>query len=329
MSENSHHGQSVTERITESVVASEYGGQRLDIYLSRRFDYLSRSQWQKKLKEGEIFLNGKPVRHHEKVNTGDMVSFSPPSSDEPEIDPFYSVVYDDDFYMGVSKSGNLPVHPSGAYFRNTLTGLLEEDYSRKFFPMHRIDRETSGLVMLGRDSDCASRFQSAFQDVSKKYIAIVRGNPGRENFDVAMPIGPDSDSPVKKKRKAFHGAGESALTKFRLIAGNGNFSVMEASPVTGRTHQIRVHLEYAGLPILGDLIYGGDESLFLELVENGDSSDLRIRAGFVRCALHAYSVLFSHPVTGGEIEISAPLPDDMREFIESEFPELDPAVLLL
>jgi len=307
----------MSNRKMETSVSPEFSGLRLDLYLSRRFTYLSRNRWQALIKSGEVLLNGITAKYSKKVSRGDEIIFSPPSNNEPEVDPSFQIVFEDEYYLGVSKSGNLPVHPSGAYFNNTLTEILEMKYGKKFYPMHRIDRETSGLVMLGKKSDYASKFQTGFDNVRKSYLAIVNGVTRNRDFTVDVPMGPDPKSRVRKKRMAHSTAAERACTRFELLGCDGERSLIRAFPVTGRTHQIRVHLEYLGIPIAGDLLYGGDETLFLKLVEEGDSLELRERAGFARCALHSESLSFEHPYTGEDVCVSAPVPDDMYGAVKS------------
>lgn len=196
--------------------------------------------------------------------------------------------------------------------------ILERLYNHKFFPIHRLDRETSGAILLGKNNEAASFVQSAFDNVSKMYTAIVRGGVGERSFVVDVPLGQARNSSIRKKREAFHGAPEKAVTEFSLISVSPEkkFSLVNAVPVTGRTHQIRAHLHYAGYPIIGDKIYGSDEGIYLRYVEEGDSLVLQKLAGFKRSALHSSYLKFYHPYAERFIEINAPLLPDMEEFIE-------------
>ncbi|NTV83910.1 MAG: hypothetical protein HGA23_06365, partial [Bacteroidales bacterium] len=203
-------------------------------------------------------------------------------------------------------SGNLPVHPSGVFFRNTLVMLMEAAYGAKFYPVHRLDRETSGAILFGRSAGAASLIQRDFRNFSRSYLAVVRGVPDRSEFTVDMPIGPAAGSLIRKKREAYEGAPEEARTDFRVVSSADGFSLLEAFPVTGRMHQIRVHLKYAGLPIAGDKLYGEDETVYLDYVNSGPTGSVIERAGFSRCALHSRTIEFIHPYTGAEIFIGQP-----------------------
>jgi 23S rRNA pseudouridine1911/1915/1917 synthase len=196
--------------------------------------------------------------------------------------------------------------------------ILERLYNQKFLPIHRLDRETSGAILLGKNNEAASSVQSAFDNVSKMYTAIVKGGIEGKSFIIDVPLGQARNSSIRKKREAFFGAPEKAVTEFSIISVSSDreFSLVNAFPVTGRMHQIRAHLSYAGYPIIGDKIYGKDESIYLRYVEEGESNELENRAGFKRCALHSSYIKFYHPYEKSFIEINAPFLPDMEEFIE-------------
>ncbi|MCP4134873.1 MAG: RluA family pseudouridine synthase [bacterium] len=304
--------------INESIVPEDCSGLRIDKYLAKRFTYLSRSQWQKEIRAGRITLNNKEIRNdHKKVMEGDSILYSGREIEEPEIDRNYSILFEDANYMAINKPGNLPVHPAGRYFFNTLTAILEEDFGCKFFPVHRLDRETSGLILMAKNSEAASKIQSSFHRVKKSYIAIVHGSVNSNEFSIDLPIGPAKNALVRKRRAAFPGAEESAATHFKKLLTFGDYTLVKAMPVTGRLHQIRVHLNYAGFPIVGDKIYGLDERFYLEFIEKGLSEELLEKLILPRCALHSRSLLFYHPFLDKDILIKAPVPDDFRDFIES------------
>ncbi len=304
------------ERIIESAVPQGTAAMRLDVYLPERFSYLSRTAWQKEIAAGRVLVNAEPARvPGKKVRPGDIVSYIPEEMAEPEIDPSYTIIFEDEYFVAVNKSGNLPVHPSGVFFRNTLVMLMEQERGVKFFPVHRLDRETSGTILLGKTAEAASMAQKIFGTFTKKYIAVVRGVPVQQEFEVNLPTGPARGSIVRKKRGAYEGAPEESLTRFRLLSAAKGYSLVEAVPVTGRMHQIRVHLESAGYPIVGDKLYGHDGSLYLEYVESGLTESVIRRAGFTRCALHSCSLEFIHPYTGASVEIIAPIPADMQSLM--------------
>ncbi|PKL17479.1 MAG: RNA pseudouridine synthase [Spirochaetae bacterium HGW-Spirochaetae-5] len=306
------------DRIMESLVGENYHGLRLDIYLSRRFSYMSRTSWQKEITAGKLILNGSVILNVKKhVCSGDMIEYIAGEIIEPEVDSDFTVIFENENYLAVNKTGNLPVHPSGIFFRNTLVMLLEDQRGEKYYPVHRLDRETSGALLLGKNSAAASEVQKNFGKVGKEYLTIVRGNLKEGKFTVDTPIGPARDSLINKKREAYENGSESAITEFERISSTDLYSLVKASPVTGRMHQIRVHLKYAGYPIIGDKIYGDDETIYLDYIKSGDSDELAQRAGFTRCALHSHSFSFFDPFEKRKIKIIAGIPADMDLFLKN------------
>jgi len=303
------------DRMIESPVPAGYEGLRLDLYLSKRFSYLSRTTWQREIGEGRVLLNGAVILNVKKrVLEGDMILYNPRSLEEPEVDFNYSIIFENDNYLAVSKTGNLPVHPSGIFFKNTLVISLEEKLGSKFYPVHRLDRETSGAILLSRSAEAASAVQRNFSGVSKEYTAVARGI-FPERLSVDTPIGAARNSLIKKKREAYPGAEEEALTRFSLLSSAGNFSLVRAVPVTGRMHQIRVHMKYAGHPILGDKMYSDDETIYIDYVKSGNSDDVVSRAGFQRCAVHSSLLVYHDPYENREIRIEAELAEDLKDLI--------------
>ena len=138
------------------------------------------------------------------------------------------------------------------------------------------------------------------------------------DFSVGMPIGPARSSLINKKREAYHGAPEEALTRFTTVYTNGTLSLVKAWPVTGRLHQIRVHLLYAGYPILGDKIYGADERIYLEYIKGGLTPELADRSGFPRCALHSCSLTFFDDYEKRFIWVTADIPSDIIQLLDRE-----------
>lgn len=307
------------KRIVESLVNEHYSGMRLDLYLSKRFSYHSRTLWQREIAEGKIILNGSVIVNvKRKIYPGDRLEYMAGEIHEPEIDPEYSVVFENENYLAVNKTGNLPVHPSGIFFRNTLVALLEEKHGEKFYPVHRIDRETSGAVLFAKNSRAVSAVQGGAGIMEKEYLAVVRGVFIEPDFSVDMPIGPARSSLINKKREAYGGAPEEALTRFNTVCTNGTLSLVKAQPVTGRLHQIRVHLLHAGYPILGDKIYGSDERIYLEYIKYGITPALIRRSGFSRCALHSCSLTFFDGFEKRSVRIAADMPKDICELLNRE-----------
>lgn len=307
------------EFFTHYKITEKYSRMRIDRLLSQRYGYLSRSEWQKEISRGKVTCNGVVVTSHDRrVRAGDLLSYAGRDAAEPAVDRDYSVLYEDEFLLGINKPGNLPVHPAGIFYHNTLLSFLGARYPMKLHLLHRLDRETSGVVILAKDPQVASQVQKQFDSVGKKYIALVHGMPEHDEFMVDMPIDLDPVSGIEHKRAAFDGARQAACTEFSRLASFNGVSIVKAVPRTGRQHQIRVHLKHAGFPIVGDKLYGTDESLFPEFVKNGLTDDLLARLGFGRCALHSRSIRLDHPVLKKQIVIKAPLPEDMRRYINDK-----------
>jgi len=291
---------------------------RLDSYLSERFSYLSRSSWQKEIKSGRILINSTPCFLSSLLlKKGDLIKFTAEEKEEPPVDFSYKILYEDSFFIAVQKSGDMPVHPAGKYFQNTLLYILEKEYSAKLFPAHRIDRETSGIILFAKNPQTAAKLQDEISKGQKTYTAIVRGKTPSE-FENSTSIGdsPENMSTVRKKRFAGKDGTEKAHTSFRTVFSFGDFSFIKAFPETGRLHQIRVHLENSGFPIVGDKIYGGDDSLFVRFINEGMTPELEEKLLMKRCALHAASIEIKHPDNGINIKINSPMPEDFITFIK-------------
>ena len=309
------------EKITVSTVPETVPEQRIDRYLAGRFTYFSRSRWQKEIQDGRVLCNGRPVTSgHKTVKAGDSISYAGTDREEPPVKTDYSVIFEDDHLLAVNKPGNLPVHPSGCFFNNTLLMLLRKSFGEEIYPVHRLDRETSGLILFSKNRELTAAFQQGLSKGQKTYLAVVHGHPEKESFTVDVPIGNDIKSPIRKKRAAYEGAPESALTRFTAVSDHGDFSLLRAEIETGRQHQIRVHCLYSGLPIVGDKIYGIDETCYLEFIEQGVTERIISTLKFHRCALHSSSISLVHPVSGRRMLLESPLPPDFRQLVPGLFP---------
>ncbi|MBN1500438.1 MAG: RluA family pseudouridine synthase [Spirochaetes bacterium] len=296
---------------------------RLDRFISGKLDFFTREKWKEEIRDNRLQVNNCIVTNpHRKIIPGDTITYLCRERSEPEIDAGFSIIFEDENIIAVNKTGNLPVHPSGIYFQNTLVTLMMEKYPNIYL-IHRLDRETSGIILAAKTPEAATKYQKSLKDAQKTYTAIVFGNfPDKLTID--MPIGfaydlnmiEDFTKKVKKKRAAFKNAPECAETEFQKIAQLNNYSVVAALPQTGRLHQIRVHLQYAGFPIVGDKLYGHDETCYLEFLQNGLTEHILKKTIMPRCCLHASSLEITDPFSGRRNFFEALLPSDMKEFIE-------------
>lgn len=306
------HIEATIEQKLISIVPDGYKPIRLDSYLAGRFTYLSRSKWQKEIKLGRIFVNDKPITiAHFTVNQHDVIEYKRQPAQEPPVDATFIVLYEDNHIIAVNKSGNLPTHPAGKYFHNTLTMILWHTIGIQCMPLNRLDRETSGVVILAKSGRIASEFLKHIHTFSKTYYAIVHGNCNFTEKLIDTPIGISKNSAIRKKRSAYIDAKWHAQTLVKVIRNYYAYTLIKAIPKTGRTHQIRVHLEHIGHPIIGDTLYCNNDSEFLSYIQSNGNYE-RI---FPRCALHARMYRFYHPYLQKFIAIKAPLPHDMRTFL--------------
>lgn len=302
-------------RIIKSRPGAAGAGRNLLDYLSGRFDYRSRGEWSAALDNGEFLVNGLPASGEVVLAPEDVVEWLPGEIPEPEVDFSWRELYCDGQVLAVAKSGNLPTHPAGAYFRNTLWYELRRRYG-EIHPVNRLDRETSGVVLLALNVDAAARLQRSLPSMKKEYLLLVEGL-WRERGAVTISgwLRRDDGSAVRKKQRLYpEPPGREAVTEFRFLAAADGVSKLAVHPLTGRTHQIRASALSAGYPVVGDKLYGVDERLYLkqsrgELTE-ADMAGLRMR----RQALHASALEFPHPETGEIIRVEAPEPEDFPVF---------------
>ena len=305
-------------RIITSRIPLTAAGQSLTGYCAERFTYLSHEQWQKEIDKGNLSLDGGIVSDPAtSLKGGEILVWDGSSIVEPEVDDRVTILYEDMWFAAVDKPGNLPVHPAGRYFNNTIVALMQEHCGRKVYPVHRIDRETSGVLLLAFDEKTAGSLSAALTQGSKEYLALVHGVFPDEELIIDLPLGPDGESAIRKKRRAWPGGNQGAVTRFQKVLTTGDISLVRCFPETGRLHQIRAHLLSAGFPIVGDKLYGRDETAFLKFIEHGLTAELLERLILPRTALHAAGLVFSHPQSKQNMIIRAPLPPMFSELIRS------------
>jgi RluA family pseudouridine synthase len=294
--------------------------QTLIEFLSKRFTYLSVVEWEGRIEAGKVVVNGHTASPGQPLRAGDEVAYTTNSWEEPDVNVNYRVVFEDDQLLAVSKPAPLPVHAIGAYFRNTLMQLLRSDRpeAQDFHLVHRLDSETSGVLLLVKDAKYLKGLQKQWSTdrVQKTYQTIVFGKfpAGARLLDA--PVGKKDGSSVRMKLAVNGSEAKASTTEFSLLETRGNFSLVEARPFTGRTHQIRVHLEHLGFPIVGDKLYSGDDETFLHFYEHGWDDWLKERVLLPRVALHAVRLEFPHPITGKAVLLEDKLSEDLVRFWE-------------
>jgi 23S rRNA pseudouridine1911/1915/1917 synthase len=301
-------------------VPNECAGWRLDHFLKRRIGRLSRTKIQSIIREQIFFPDGRRARPSSAVRAGEVLVIRRPAPIEPPVPRHFSILYEDECLLVIDKPAGLPMHTTAKFLHNTLTALLRERYPDE--PMqiaHRIDRETSGVLLVARTRAAASFLTTAFarRDVEKTYLALVKGEP------------PDAgviDRPLKLLESPTHimmgphPEGLVAVTRFRVVRRFAGHALCEAEPETGRQHQIRVHFASLGFPIVGDKLYGGGEALFMQSCEGMTPELLAAFDGLPRHALHAHRLTFPHPRTRAPMTVESPLPADLVDYMA----DLDP-----
>jgi 23S rRNA pseudouridine1911/1915/1917 synthase len=299
------------------VVPRECDGWRLDHFLKHRIGRLSRTRIQEIIAT-QISLGERRARAAACVRAGQTILLTRPAPVEPEVPRTFEVLHEDPAFLVIDKPAGLPMHTTAKFWRNTLVAVLRERYPGQHTEIcHRIDRETSGVMLIARTPDAGAFLKTAFarRTVKKAYLALCKGSPPDEGV-VDQPI-KLLESPTHLMMGAAHD-GLSAVTRFRVVRRFADHALVEASPETGRQHQIRVHLALLGFPLVGDKLYGAGEKYFMEACDRGISAELLERFdGLPRHALHAARLTFPHPVTRAPFTISAPLPLDMADYMTS------------
>ncbi len=303
-------------------VENAENGLRLDLLLARRYASVARPLWQERIRDGHVLLDGRPARPAHRVRAGQIIEFVFVPKAEPPVNTAYRVLYRDDDLLCIDKPPDLPVHPSGVYREHTLYALLKRDFGSDFTVhlVHRIDRETSGLLLLAANPAAARTLGHAFQtgQVRKEYLTIVEGD-FPERLDADGWLGAAGLSEVRKKRsfiriEAMHPGPpgfQRARTEFHRVRARGGLSLVGCRLHTGRMHQIRATLRSLGYPVVGDRLYGVDETLYLKLIHDQETAADRARLRMGRTALHSVRLTLPHPVSGAEMRFEAALPDDM------------------
>ncbi len=295
----------------------EQEGGRLDAFLAERVPELSRSRIKKLIDQGLISLDGRPAKAAARLKPGQVVELTvpPPEPAELTAEPLeLKVVFEDEHLVVIDKPPGLVVHPAPGHGRGTLVhGLLHLIPDLKGVGgverpgiVHRLDKETSGLIVIAKNDPAHAGLSAAFKDrrVRKAYSAVLLGRPKWEERLVEVPIG---RHPTKRRRMAVVASGRPAASRFRVVEElKGPLSLVSVEIMTGRTHQIRVHAAHLGHPVAGDPVYGSRAR------EKKLSGPARAALAKIdRQMLHAGYLAFEHPVTGEMMELTAEPPPDM------------------
>ena len=295
-------------------------------FLTRRFTYFSRDAWDAHVLEGRILRNNHSTTPMTRLLDGDLLTYTQFLGPEPKVQKRFDILFEDSALLVIDKPANLPCHPGGRYFKNTLWALLKNTGK---FPCiqfaNRLDRETSGIVVIAKTREAARHCGRQFEShrVQKRYVVFVEGRFPDHDIRTEGYLMPDRGSLVRKKQRYYsslkdslpQGKGKRCITRFRKLRTIDTISELEAIPETGRSHQIRATLHGLGFPVVGDKIYGIDEGFFLRFINQGLTPEDRKRLRLPRQALHAAFTGLKHPQTCLPIQFTAPLPRDLSTLL--------------
>ena len=308
-------------KITVMVTFDEIN-ERMDSFLSRKTDF-TRSRIQQLIKNGDITVNGKNAKNNKKIKSSykieenDRIEIFIPETEQAEIIPEnikIDIIYEDEDIAVINKNAGLVVHPAQGHYSGTLVNAILyhiKDLSGingEIRPgiVHRLDKDTSGLIVIAKNDKAHINLAKMFQEkkIKKTYLAILTGKLTKEQGRIVTQIGRDTDD--RKKMTVIKGIdrGKEAITNYNVICSNELFTLVRVYIETGRTHQIRVHMKHMGYPILGDMVYGRKDSEKRQM-------------------LHAYKLEFLHPVTEKPMKFISEIPEDFRKALKNIKLEFD------
>lgn len=309
-------------------VRKHLANQRLDRFIVSEIPRLSRSKATEIGNHFSFDEHGRQLSASKIMRAGDKVVLFRLRWDEPDAPRNVEVVYEDEALIVSCKPAGLPVHPTARYHRNTLIAILAEKYPNETIHLcHRLDKETSGIIVSARTAEDDIKVKNSFasREIEKCYLAITHGRIPDDRFavDAPMALGQHevgvlmSITPIEK-------GGQPACTRFKVRERFEKHTLVECYPETGRQHQIRLHLATYGFPIVGDKLYAHSPEYFVAALENLLTDEMRAELQLPRHALHAHSITFEHPRTGKPLTVSAPLTDDLASFLRTNCMPITP-----
>ncbi len=323
------------KRRIQSRILPPFAGLTLLAYLVRRFPYHDEAGWGERIAQGRVQIGDQTALGSQVLAQNDVVEYLADDLPEPRVNLDVTVLFEDAELLVINKPPNLPCHPSGRYFHHTLWAVLKTRFGlEQPLLVNRLDRETSGLTIVAKTAEAGKLLNAEFSSrrVEKKYLVLVEGvfPPRVEARGLLLP---DTASPVRKKVKfvaaevAPEGqASQWAETVFQVLEtvipvfskpgkSAGPVSLVEATPTTGRLHQLRATLQSIGFPVVGDKLYGYDAALFIRFCQDQLTEEDRTLLRLDRQALHASQLRILHPRTQQVLDLEAPLPADMAALL--------------
>lgn len=301
--------------IKDIIVQPSERGERIDTFLAKKTG-ITRSQIQMLIEKGNISVNGMQVSQNYKVKSGDFIVIRIPEKETDDLIPEpipLEILYKDRNLIVVNKPANMVVYPSGGHNQGTLMNVIAyhcHNLATIGGPLrpgvvHRLDKDTSGVMVIALDDKAYYSLAEQFRarSINRKYIALVYGNPKEDSGEISLPIGRSESD--RKKMSTRIKKGKEAVTRWKVLERLENATLIEARLGTGRTHQIRVHFASIGHPVMGDRTYGKKTEIEIK----------KKKVIIPRQMLHAETLGFIHPATGEYIELSSPMPEDMRDIL--------------
>ncbi len=321
---------SMSEPVLVTVEARAHGW-RVDHYLARLYPNYSRELFRKAIDQSAVQLNGLPVKAARRLRVNDRLAIRLPEMPDNTLQPEdlpIQIVYEDDSLAIINKPANMVTHPGKGNFKGTLAAAVQFHFDKlssvagQLRPgiVHRLDRDTTGVIVIAKDNAVHSRLSSQFEqrEVKKEYRAIVRGTLERDSDYIRtwIKVHPKNHEKMLTCQEGEQGARE-AVTFYQVLERFRGFTYVQLLPETGRTHQLRVHMLHLKCAIMADRLYAGHEQVTRgelaapETIANGDDTLI------TRQALHAFRLQIRHPVTDKPMLFEAELPDDMQRVLEA------------
>ena len=311
----------------EFVIPERHQGRRIDAYMAARFSDYSRTFIQALIKDGAVTVDGQTIKPSWSPQGGEHVVALVPTREHEEIpaqDIPLEIIYEDDYIVVVNKPPDLVVHPSKGHTTGTLVNALVHHFnelSDNFGPLrpgivHRLDRDTSGAILIIKDNIVHEQIarQFEYREVKKEYVCIVEGRVQLDGDLIDAPIGKHPRNRLKMMVRGDDG--KQARTVYKVVDRIGRFSVVRCFPRSGRTHQIRVHMAYVGHPIVCDSTYGMRKVIFESDLTGGEHPPDE-QPLLERQALHARRITIFHPQREEKMTFEAPIPDDMMRLVNA------------
>ncbi len=299
-------------------VRADRAGMRLDRWLALELTRLTRTRATEIVTHFAFSAQGKLLGPSHRVRAGEVIALYRPRWEEPAAPRDVTILYVDDHVIAVDKPPGLPVHPTAKFHRNTVTSVLAERFpDERVVLAHRIDRETSGVLLVARSREAERNMKQDFAErrVHKTYHALVHGVIEADHQVIDAPLClHGGDVGVKMCVRPVTRGGMPSLTRVEVLERLDGFTLVAARPETGRQHQIRVHLAHVGHPLVGDKLYAHGDEMFLACLDEAPDKERMKVLLLGRQALHAASVTITHPITKAPLTVDAPLPEDMAAF---------------